>query len=214
MAKKNILRKYVYLSAAVIFFTLVAGYFIGWLGEFPVRSAQLLTGRVAFIFLLASLSITPLRTLTGSTAIGPMRKALGLSAFYFAVVHMLIFFILDYRLNFPDIIEGITYRSYIWPGAAAFLILIVLAVTSINGVKKAVKTSWKKIHMLVYPAGVLALVHFSWISNGKLLPDGEFKALPFLAALYLAALFILRLKPVKESIIRQRKEKAATLVAD
>ncbi len=212
--KKNLARKYAYLLAVVILLVLVVGYLAGWLGEYPVRAAQLFTGRIAFVFLLASLSITPLRTITGNISIGPLRKALGLNSFYFAVVHMLVLVVLDYRLNFANILEGLAYRSYIWPGAAAFLILIVLAVTSIHKVKKAVRTAWKKIHMLVYPAGVLALVHFSWIANGKLIPGSEFKALPFLAALYLMALFILRLKPVKEFIIRRRKERTSTQTAD
>jgi len=199
----------VYLLGAAILIALLASYLAGWLGQYPVRAAHLFTGRTAFIFLLASLSITPLRTLTGSTTIGPLRKALGLNAFYFAVVHMLILLVLDYRLNLTAILEAFTYRAYIWPGAAAFLILVVLAITSIKVIKKAVKTAWKKIHMLVYPAGVLVLVHFSWITNGKLIPDSEFKAIPLLAALYLAALFILRLKPVKEAIVRRRLQKNA-----
>lgn len=212
--KQKRVRKFVYMGVVLILLLILVGYFVGWLGENPVRAAQLLTGRIAFVFLLASLSITPLRTLTGNISIGPLRKAFGLSAFYVAAAHMIILVVLGYRFNFAYLLEDLAYRSYIWPGAAALLILTILAVTSIDKVKKAVRSAWKKIHMLVYPAGVLVLVHFSWISNGKLIPDGEFKALPFLAGLYLMALFILRLKPVKEAIIHRRKERTAVLTAD
>ncbi|HNR03037.1 MAG TPA: ferric reductase-like transmembrane domain-containing protein [Anaerolineaceae bacterium] len=207
--KKNRIRLYVYLLAAGILLVLLAGYLAGWLGDYPVRNAQLLTGRIAFIFLLASLSITPLRTLTGNIAIGPLRKAFGLNAFYFAALHVLILVVLDYRLSFSALLGDFVYRQYFWPGAIAFLILSVLALTSLSKIKKAVRTAWKKIHMLVYPAGVLVLVHFSWIANGKLIPSGEVKAIPQLAAFYLAMLFALRLKPVKEAVIRWRKERTA-----
>ena len=207
--KKNKLRTFVYLAAGIIFIALVISYLVGWMGEFPLRNAETWTGRIAFIFLLGSLSITPLRTITGSVIIGPMRKALGLSAFYFAVAHVLILILLDYHLNFTSLIEAIPFRSYVLPGATAFLILTVLAVTSISKLKKTLRTAWKKIHMLVYLAGVLVLVHFTWIQNGSLVPSGEIKLVPLLAALYLAALFTLRFKPVREAIVRRRTRPAA-----
>jgi sulfoxide reductase heme-binding subunit YedZ len=203
---KNRGRLVVNLFAAVVFLILLAGYLAGWLGEYPARNAQLITGRIAFLFLLASLSITPLRTLTGNIHIGPLRQAFGLNAFYFAMVHVLILIFLNYRMDFYALVKGFSNHPYFWPGAVAFLILSVLAVTSLNKMKRALRGSWKKIHTMVYPAGVLVLVHYSWIANGKFIPAAEVKTLPLLTAAYLAVLFTLRLKPVKKAVLRWRKK--------
>ena len=189
-----------YFSAGLFIFIVIA-YLAGWLSESPIRAAQLWTGRIAFVFLLSSLTITPLRTITGNAMIIPLRKTFGLNAFYWAFLHMLVFTVLNYRLNLGGIIEAITFRRFIIPGIFALLILAVLAITTIGPVKKAVARIWRKIHMCVYPANALVLLHYS----GATAAGGEIKPLSLMTALYLVLMFILRLKPVKMAIIRSRQ---------
>ena len=129
-----------------IFLFLVTAFLLDKLGDAPIRALQLWSGRIACFFLLASLTITPLRLLTGISIIIPLRKTFGLNAFYYALLHLLVFLILNYRLHWAAIAEAFTQLNFILPGAIAFFILLVLAVTTINPVKRAVKKIWRKIH--------------------------------------------------------------------
>ena len=187
--------------SAGVFALLIIAYLAGWLGESPIRTAQLWTGRIAYVFLLASLSITPLRTVTGNAMIIPLRKTFGLNAFYYAFLHMLVFTGLNFQFNLAGIIEAIGFRKFIIPGAVALLILTVMAITTIDPVKKAVKKVWRKIHWWVYPANILVLLHYAGVSTGNL----QIKPLPLIAAVYVGLLFLLRVHPVKKAIIRWRQ---------
>lgn len=184
-----------------LFLILVIAYLAGWLGDSPIRTAQLWTGRIAYVFLLASLTITPLRTITGNPMIIPLRKTFGLNAFYWAFLHMLVFTVLSYQLDFPAILETLSFRRYIIPGMIALLILIILAVTTIGPVKKAVRKIWRKIHWWVYPANVLVLLHYSGATSA----GSGIKPLALIVVFYVVLLFVLRLQPVKMAIIRRRQ---------
>jgi len=70
-----------------------------------------------------------------------------------------------------------------------------------------VKKIWRKIHLWVYPANVLVLLHYTWIANGTFPPHEKPKVLPLLLAFYLALLFVLRLQIVKMPIIRWRQRR-------
>ena len=205
MTKKNLkstkLSRIVNAGSAVLFLFVLTAYLADWLGDSPIRAAQLWTGRSAYLFLLASLTITPLRTVTGWSIIIPLRKTFGLNAFYWAAAHMLVFTVLSYNLNFPTMVEALSFRRFIIPGAFAFLILLVLAATTINPVKKAVKKIWRKIHWWVYPANVLLLLHYSGASSA----GSGIKPLAILAIIYVMLLFTLRLEPVKKAVIRRRQ---------
>jgi sulfoxide reductase heme-binding subunit YedZ len=197
----KLLPRIVNVLSTLVFLFVVVNFLTGWLGASPLRTTHLWTGRIAFMFLLASLTITPLRTVTGWSIIIPLRKTFGLNSFYWAFAHVLVFMLLIYRLDVPTIVEAFTYNRFIFAGAFAFIILIVLAFTTIPPVKKAVKKIWRKIHMWVYPANVLVLLHYSGATSG-----GEgIKPLALIAAGYLALLFILRLSPVKKAIIARRQ---------
>jgi sulfoxide reductase heme-binding subunit YedZ len=184
-----------------MFLSLIIGYLGDWLGNSPVHNLQIWTGRIALGFLLASLTITPLRTISGWSIILPLRKTFGLNAFYWAASHLLVYVALIHRFDLPAIFAEITIRRFIFPGAFAFLILIILAITTINPVKKAVRKIWRKIHMWVYLANVLALLHFSGATSLEV----RDKPLVMITAVYMALLFFLRLKPVKMAIIRRRQ---------
>ncbi len=199
---KKHLKSYGYLAAGIIFLLLAAVFLAGGMGRNPLYTLQLLTGRIAIFFLLACLSITPLRTITGWIAVSPLRMAFGLNAFFFALAHVLVMIALEYPLNFNQFIQTLEYRRYIVPGALAFIILLVLAITSLNRVKKFTRTIWKKIHKFVYLAAVLALLHYMWIANA-----GGIKVIPTLSAIYLVVLFILRVNVIKKAIITRRLKK-------
>lgn len=204
--KYNPLRLAVNIASGLLFVVLTILYLTDNLGPNPIQKAQLLSGDIAIILLLLCLSITPLRTLTGWASISPLRKVFGLNAFYYAALHLLIFLGLDYRFNLGYIVEAFGFRKYIWVGFAAFLILLVLAVTSIKKFKIMAGKAWKRIHSFVYLAGILVVFHYGWTTKGNFLVASGAVVWPFIAGIILAFLLILRIKPVKKWVVSMREK--------
>ncbi|WP_370262826.1 sulfite oxidase heme-binding subunit YedZ [Limnobacter sp.] len=142
------------------------------LGANPVEKLEHETGSWALLLLLCCLAVTPLRQLTGWNTLAPLRRTFGLFAFAYACVHVLVYAVLDRSLLWSELLLDLTKRPYVMLGAAAFLALAVLAATSPKVmVKKLGASAWKRLHTLVYAAGVLAVAHFAWLKWDKNLLD-------------------------------------------
>jgi sulfoxide reductase heme-binding subunit YedZ len=143
---------------------LVARLLTGTLGANPAEELEHSTGLTALVFLLASLSATPLRRLTGIAQFTRLRKPLGLWAFGYAVLHMLCYLVFDQSLLWGEILNDIIKRPYITVGFSAFLILLALAITSPKAMMKRLGGKrWQRLHKLSYVAAVLAVFHFLWL---------------------------------------------------
>jgi methionine sulfoxide reductase heme-binding subunit len=138
-------------------------FLTGSLGANPIAEAMNDIGLWTLILLLSSLACTPLKIVFDWNWPLRIRKMLGLLAFVYALLHFLIYLVLDQFFDFRTILEDIGKRRFITVGFVAFLILIPLAVTSTNKmVKRLGFARWKQLHRLVYAAGVLGVVHFVW----------------------------------------------------
>ena len=133
------------------------------LGANPVEFVERSTGTWALVFLLLSLSITPLRQWTQQTWLIAVRRLLGLWMFAYACLHVLTYLWLDYSFDWPDIVKDIIKHPYVLVGASAFLLTLPLAATSNQRAIRALKQRWKSLHKLVYVIGVLALLHYWWL---------------------------------------------------
>ncbi|MFQ5538340.1 MAG: sulfite oxidase heme-binding subunit YedZ [Gemmatimonadota bacterium] len=142
---------------------LMAGMPLGWLGVNPIERATHVTGLTTLILLLLTLSITPLRRVTGWNPLVKLRRPLGLFAFFYATVHFSIWLFLDLGLEFSWIAEDIAKRPYITVGFTAFLLLIPLAVTSTRGWIRRLGRRWATLHRLIYVAAGLGVIHFYWL---------------------------------------------------
>jgi sulfoxide reductase heme-binding subunit YedZ len=111
---------------------------------------------------LLTLTITPLRKLSGKTWLLKLRRMLGLFSFFYILLHFLTYAILDQGLSLGAIGEDILERPYITLGISALLMLIPLAVTSTNGWMRRLGRRWKKLHQLVYVIAILGIWHFFW----------------------------------------------------
>lgn len=134
----------------------------GDLGVNPAETIQLQTGRWALKFLLLSLAVTPLRRLTGWNLIIQYRRMLGLFAFFYATLHVLSYWSFDLGFAFAALIGDVLKRPFIALGAASFLLLLPLAVTSTKGWIRRLGKKWALLHRLVYVAAILAVLHFIW----------------------------------------------------
>ncbi len=135
----------------------------GGLGANPIESLQHRTGHYALRLLVTSLAITPLKTLTGWGWLIAHRRTLGLAAFGWAVTHLLVYVGLDLALDFSQFLEDVAKRRYITIGMLAIALLTPLAVTSTQRwIKRLGGARWNRLHRLVYPAVIAAIVHYLW----------------------------------------------------
>lgn len=130
------------------------------LGANPVEFVEHSTGLWALIFLLISLSMTPIRLLTGQVWQIQLRRVLGLFMFFYACLHITTYIWLDFAFFWDEIIVDVAKHPRILVGFAAFVLAIPLAATSNSLMIKKLKTNWKKLHQLVYLIAILAVVHF------------------------------------------------------
>lgn len=160
----------------------------GDLGANPIESVTHTTGDWALRLLLVTLAITPVRRLTGWNRIVQLRRMLGLFAFFYACLHLTTYVFLDQFFDWRAMIEDVWDRPYITAGLSAFVLLVPLAVTSTNGWIRRLGRNWSRLHRLVYPAAVIAVVHFLWLVKADLLEPGIY-------ALVLALLLGIRVVP-------------------
>ena len=133
----------------------------------PIREIQLRTGKYALNLLVLTLACTPVYNIFGFEPARKWRRTLGLYAFAYAGLHLLNFIGLDYGFNFGLIKEGIAAKPFALVGLAAFIILLPLAVTSTKAWVKRLGNNWPRLHRLLYVAGILAGLHFIWLTKSK-----------------------------------------------
>lgn len=207
----------VFFAALLPLVNLLYDAYTGGLTFNPIQEATFRTGKLALIFLLLSLACTPANTVLGWRGAVRYRRMLGLFAFFYAAIHLTIFVGFDYGLSWPLIQEAIIEKRYALVGFAAFLILLPLALTSTKGWQKRLKKGWKRLHQLVYAAGILVIFHFVWLVKSDIRE-------PLIWGAVLAVLLILRVPPVRRVASRlryrfkrpifQRKAKKQELVVE
>ena len=138
---------------------------INELGPDPLRFLEHKYGELGLIFLLITLSISPLLRSTNINLM-KFRRCIGLIAFYYIVSHVSVYFFLDIGLSLEILISDLKKRYYIIAGFFAFVTLIPLAVTSNNiSVRKLNIRVWKKIHSFIYISIILSILHFILMSK-------------------------------------------------
>lgn len=133
------------------------------LGANPVEFIERSTGLWALVFLLLSLTITPLRQWLSSAWLMALRRLLGLWMFALACLHILTYLWLDYSFDWGDISQDVLKHPYVIVGFLAWVISLPLALTSNQYAIRRLKQRWKMLHRSVYVLAVLALLHFFWL---------------------------------------------------
>jgi methionine sulfoxide reductase heme-binding subunit len=156
------------------------------LGANPIERITHFTGDWALRFLLASLAVTPLRRLLGWNGLVAYRRMLGLFAFFYAVLHLGTFVVLDHFFDWQEIVADVYKRPYVTAGMTAFACLLPLAFTSTRGWIRRLGRRWTQLHRLAYVAAVAAVVHYWWLVKADVRK-------PLWYAAVLAALLAVRL---------------------
>ena len=149
-------------------------YTINHLGLWALRS------------LLLTLSITPLRRMTGWSWLAAWRRPLGLWCFTYASLHLLVYFGLDQLGSVMALAKDVAKHKFILLGFAGWCLLLPLAITSTRGmVRRLGARRWQRLHRLAYTTAVLVSVHFILRVKG-------FQPAPYVYAGVLAVLLALR----------------------
>jgi sulfoxide reductase heme-binding subunit YedZ len=157
-----------WLVCALPLASLVWRAFSDRLGANPAEALIHSTGEWALRWLWASLAITPLRQIFQMPGLLRFRRALGVSAFVYALLHFLAYAWLDKGLVIDDIVKDVFKRNFIFVGLAALVLMTPLALTSFNSAIRALGGKrWQMLHKLVYAVAILALLHFLWKKAGK-----------------------------------------------
>jgi sulfoxide reductase heme-binding subunit YedZ len=170
----------------------------------PIQELEQRTGRHAVTLLVLSLACTPLNNLFGWRELIKRRRALGLYAFMYATIHVIIFLDLDYGLAWSLIVQTILEKPYILVGMLSFLMLIPLAFTSFDIWKTRLKKNWKRIHQTIYLIAPLVILHYAWGKKGDFFRlQGEIIR-PLIYGLVVLVLLIFRIPQVRRALASLR----------
>jgi len=133
------------------------------LGPDPAQYLSLQTGEWAIRLLIASLAITPLRYLLNMPSLFRFRRMIGLYAYFYVCLHLVVFLWFLLGWDFSALGREIAERPYITIGFSAFVLLTPLAATSFNAAQRKLGRNWKRLHRLTYACAILACLHVIWI---------------------------------------------------
>lgn len=162
----------------------------GKLGANPVEFFLRTTGVLTLVFLLITLSISPLRKYYGWNQLIKFRRMLGLYAFFYGFSHLITYSVFDKSLSLSAIVSDVWQRPFIAVGMLAFFLLIPLAITSTNKmIKRLGGKNWARLHKTIYLIAILGVIHFWMIVKSDV-------TYPFLFAAVLSGLFWFRIREI------------------
>ena len=130
-------------------------------GANPLEFVTRTTGMLTLVFLLISLSVSPLRRITGSNWLIRFRRMLGLFAFFYGSLHLMTYVAFDRFFHLRTIPGDVARRPFIAIGMTAFLLMLPLAITSTDKmVKRLGGKRWARLHRIVYGAGIFGVLHY------------------------------------------------------
>ncbi|MBU2641345.1 MAG: protein-methionine-sulfoxide reductase heme-binding subunit MsrQ [Thiobacillus sp.] len=158
----------------------------GGLGANPIEFITRSTGTWTLTGLLLTLSVTPLRRLSGRADLLRYRRMLGLFSFFYACLHFVTYVWLDQFFDPTAIARDIVKRPFITVGFTAFVLLIPLAATSTHAMMRRLGRRWQQLHRLVYFIAPLGVTHYLWLVKKDL-------TVPLIYGVVLALLLAIRL---------------------
>jgi sulfoxide reductase heme-binding subunit YedZ len=198
--RNKILKPLVFLAALLPLARLVYYFRTDNLGANPIEVITHSTGTWTLIFVMITLSITPLRRLSGLLWMVQYRRMVGLFAFFYGVLHFITYIWLDQSLDLQSIVKDVYKRPFITAGFTAFVLMIPLALTSTKGWIRRLGKGWVKLHRLIYLTAIAGVTHYIWLVKKDI-------RVPLIYAGILTALLGYRM--VMQIVSRVRKDTAA-----
>ncbi len=159
--------------------------FHGMLGANPIEVITHSTGDWTLIFLLITLSVTPLRKLTRQYWLIGLRRMFGLYAFFYGTLHLTTFVWLDKFFDVHEMLADIAKRRFITAGMTAFTLMIPLALTSTKGwIRRIGGKRWQALHRLIYASAAAGVIHYIWLVKADLRKPLQYAAVLGVLLLY------------------------------
>ena len=191
----------IHLGAWIPLLLIVFNYFSGRLTVNPIQDIEQRTGRLAILWVVLSLSCTPLASIFGWKELIKRRRTIGLYAFMLAAIHVSIFLALDYAFAFDLIWREIVEKRFILFGLTAFVGLLLMAATSFKYWMKKMGKNWKRLHKSIYVIAPVIVLHYALAKKGDFFTLQGDVVRPFIYAILVTILLVLRIKPVKKWMI-------------
>ena len=188
----------IHLSGWLPLVLTVAQVSTGNLTANPIQAVEQRLGRVAIYFLIASLTCTPIVTLTGWREPIKRRRALGLYAFMYASLHFIVFAGLDYGFDVQQIAKLISEKTFILLGITAGLILLALAVTSFTWWMRRMGKGWQNLHRTIYLGGIIVVIHYAMARKANISSLSGDIIQPLIIGILLAILLLLRVPAIRK----------------
>ena len=180
----------IFLAALIPLLRLAWKALHGGLGANPIEVITHSTGDWTLIFVLATLSVTPLRRLTRQYWLIGIRRMVGLFAFFYGTLHFLTYIWLDKFFDIHEMIKDIVKRPFITVGFSAFVLMIPLAATSTAwSIRRLGGKNWQRLHRLIYLTGILGVVHYIWLVKADKRKPYEYGAVLTVLLLYRVAVW-------------------------
>jgi sulfoxide reductase heme-binding subunit YedZ len=139
------------------------------LGANPIEAITHSTGTCTLVFLLITLSVTPLRKLTRQYWLIDLRRMFGLFAFFYGCLHLTTYVWLDKFFDVHEMLADIAKRRFITAGLAGFVLMIPLALTSTKGwIRRLGGKRWQALHRLIYLSAAAGVIHYIWLVKADL----------------------------------------------
>lgn len=183
---KKYFKSVIFFLSSIPFIIIIAKIFLDKLGPEPIKEITHHTGEWALLFLVFTLSMSPLKRFTNLNIWISIRRMLGLFAFFYASLHMFTYVGLDYQFDLSAISKDILTKKFIFVGFAAWFLMIPLALTSSKKMMSVLRKNWKKLHRLIYLISILGVIHFLWLVKKDLTE-------PLIYLLIIIILLILRI---------------------
>ena len=169
------------------------------LGANPIDVITRSTGKWTLTFLLITLSVTPVRKLSGLTWLIKFRRMLGLFAFFYGSLHLMTYVWLDKFFDVHAMLHDIAKRRFITAGMTAWTLMLPLALTSTTGsIRRLGGKRWQTLHRLIYFSAAAGVIHFIWLVKADL-------RRPLTYGSILASLLLYRLIAWLMTRVRRRK---------
>jgi sulfoxide reductase heme-binding subunit YedZ len=139
------------------------------LGANPIEAITHSTGTCTLVFLLITLSVTPLRKLTRQYWLINLRRMFGLFAFFYGCLHLTTYVWLDKFFDVHQMLADIAKRRFITAGLAGFVLMIPLALTSTKSwIRRLGGKRWQALHRLIYLGAAAGVIHYIWLVKADL----------------------------------------------
>ena len=137
------------------------------LGPDPAQALTHSTGEWTLRFLVLVLLARPLAQY-GYPFLFRFRRMLGNFAFLYASLHLLVFAQVYIGWSGEILAEELAERPYVLVGFSAWFLMLPLAITSTNGMRRRLGRNWKLLHRAVYAVAVLGTLHLLWLSRSDI----------------------------------------------